>query len=72
LLISNNVNTSASNAYDPVTGQCVGILRDDRGEVLHIDQLWGVAFGDGAGSNGNTDQLCCTAGPDNNFADCSA
>ena len=68
LLISNNVNTSASNAYDPVTGQFVGILRDVRREVIHIDQLWGVAFGDGAGSNGNTDRLCCTAGPDNNFA----
>jgi uncharacterized protein (TIGR03118 family) len=68
LLISNNLNTGASNAYDPVTGPFVGILRDDRAEVISIDQLRGVAFGDGAGSHGNTDQLCFTAGPDNNFA----
>ena len=68
LLISNNDNTGAINAYNPVTGQFVGILRDDSGAVVHIDQLWGIAFGDGAGSNGNTNQLYFTAGPDNNFA----
>jgi uncharacterized protein (TIGR03118 family) len=68
LLISNNDNTGAINAYNPVTGQFVGILRDDSGAVIHIDQLWGIAFGDGAGSNGNTNQLYFTAGPDNNFA----
>jgi uncharacterized protein (TIGR03118 family) len=69
LLISNNVSfTGAINAYNPVTGQFVGILRDDNGAVIHIDQLWGIAFGDGAGSNGNTNQLYFTAGPDNNFA----
>jgi uncharacterized protein (TIGR03118 family) len=68
LLISNNDNTGAINAYNPVTGQFVGILRDDSGAVIHIDQLWGIAFGDGAGSNGNTNQLYFTAGPDNNLA----
>jgi uncharacterized protein (TIGR03118 family) len=69
LLISNNVNfTGAINAYNPITGQFVGILRDDSGAVIHIDQLWGIAFGDGAGANGNTNQLYFTAGPDNNLA----
>ena len=68
LLISNNDNTGAINAYNPVTGQFVGILRDDSGAVIHIDQLWGIAFGDGAGSNGNTNQLYFTSGPDNNLA----
>jgi uncharacterized protein (TIGR03118 family) len=68
LLISNNDNTGAINAYNSVTGQFVGILRDDSGAVIHIDQLWGIAFGDGAGSNGNTNQLYFTAGPDNNLA----
>jgi uncharacterized protein (TIGR03118 family) len=68
LLISNNDNTGAINAYNSVTGQFVGILRDDSGAVIHIDQLWGIAFGDGAGSNGNTNQLYFTSGPDNNLA----
>jgi uncharacterized protein (TIGR03118 family) len=68
LLISNNVNTGAINAYNPITGQFVGIVRDSNGDVIHIDQLWGIAFGDGAGSNGNTNQLYFTAGPDNNSA----
>jgi uncharacterized protein (TIGR03118 family) len=67
LLISNNVNAGAINAYNSVTGQFVGIVRDASGDVIHIDQLWGIAFGDGTGSNGNTNQLYFTAGPDNNF-----
>jgi hypothetical protein len=43
-------------------------VRDGNQEVIQIDQLWGIAFGDGAGSNGNTNQLYFTARPDNNFA----
>jgi hypothetical protein len=43
-------------------------LRDDNGDVIHIDQLWAIQFGDGLGSNGATNQLFFTAGPDNNFA----
>jgi hypothetical protein len=38
-------------------------------EVIHIDQLWGIGFGDGTanGKNGATNQLFFTAGPDNNL-----
>lgn len=50
-----------------MTGQFVGIVRASRGEVIHADQLWGIAFGDGAGSNGNSHPLYFTAGLDNNF-----
>jgi uncharacterized protein (TIGR03118 family) len=67
-LISNNIDTGAINAYNAASGQFVGIVRDFRGEVIHIDQLWRIALGDGAGSNGNTNQLRFPAGPDNNFA----
>ncbi|HXN30164.1 MAG TPA: hypothetical protein VN902_23800 [Candidatus Acidoferrales bacterium] len=35
--------------------------------MIHADQLWGIAFGDGAGSNGNSHPLYFTAGLDNNF-----
>ena len=67
-MICNNVDSGAINPDNPVTGQFVGIVRDSSREVIHIDQLWGIAFGDGAGSNGNTNQLYFPAGPDNDFA----
>jgi hypothetical protein len=36
--------------------------------MIHIDQLWGIEFGDGLGINGRTNQLFFTAGPSNNLA----
>ncbi|MGA7922170.1 MAG: TIGR03118 family protein [Candidatus Acidiferrales bacterium] len=68
LLVSNNTNTGTINAFNAVTGQFVGTLKDVNGEVIHIDQLWGIKFGDGTGANGSTNELFFTAGPDNNFA----
>ena len=68
LLVSNNTNTGTINAFNAVTGQFVGTLRDDNGDVIRIDQLWAIQFGDGTGSNGPTNHLFFTAGPDNNFA----
>ena len=68
LLVSNNTNSGTINAFNAVTGQVVGTLRDVNGDVIHIDQLWAIQFGDGTGSNGGTDQLFFAAGPDNNFA----
>ena len=68
LLVSNNTNAGTIHAYNAVTGQFIETLKDDNGNIIHIDQLWGIQFGDGAGSNGATNQLFFTAGPDNNFA----
>ncbi|MGA8675406.1 MAG: TIGR03118 family protein [Candidatus Acidiferrales bacterium] len=68
LLVSNNTNTGTINAFNAITGQFVGTLKDVNGDVIRIDQLWGIKFGDGTGSNGATNQLFFTAGPDNNFA----
>ncbi|MGC2294567.1 MAG: TIGR03118 family protein [Candidatus Acidiferrales bacterium] len=68
LLVSNNTNSGTINAFNAVTGQFVGTLKDVNGDVIRIDQLWGIEFGDGTGSNGATNQLFFTAGPDNNFA----
>ncbi len=67
LLVSNNTNSGTINAFNAVTGQFVGTLKDVNGDVIRIDQLWGIEFGDGT-SNGATNQLFFTAGPDNNFA----
>jgi uncharacterized protein (TIGR03118 family) len=68
LLVTNNTNTGTINAFNAITGQFVGTLKDVNGDVIRIDQLWGIKFGDGTGSNGATNQLFFTAGPDNNFA----
>jgi uncharacterized protein (TIGR03118 family) len=67
LLVSNNTNSGTINSFNAITGQFVGTLKDTDGEVIHIDQLWGIEFGDGTGANGATNQLFFTAGPDNNL-----
>jgi uncharacterized protein (TIGR03118 family) len=68
LLVSNNTNQGTINAFNAVTGKFVGILKDTAGNVIHIDQLWSIDFGDGLGANGNSNQLFFTAGPNNNTA----
>jgi len=67
LLISNNTNAGTINAFNLVTGQYVGTIRDTNGKEIHIDQLWGIAFGGGTSNNGRTNQLFFTAGPHNNL-----
>jgi uncharacterized protein (TIGR03118 family) len=68
LLISNNTNTGTINAFNGVSGQLVGAVKDANGKVIEIDQLWGIGFGDGTGKNGGVKQLFFTAGPSNNLA----
>jgi len=69
LLISNNINVNGTiNAFDATTGQFVGRVKDKKGKTIFIDQLWGIAFGDGMGSNGRANELFFTAGPSNNLA----
>jgi uncharacterized protein (TIGR03118 family) len=68
LLISNNTNSGIINAFNVTTGKFVGTVKDTSGTVIHIDQLWAIGFGDGAGKNGANNQLFFTAGPGNNLA----
>jgi uncharacterized protein (TIGR03118 family) len=68
LLISNNTNTGVINGFDSVTGKFVGTVKDNSGQAIHIDQLWGIAFGGGSAANGGTNQLYFTAGPSGNLA----
>ena len=68
LLVSNNTNSGTINAFNAITGQFVGTIKDTTGKAIQIDQLWGIDFGDGLGNNGPKDRLFFTAGPDNNFA----
>jgi uncharacterized protein (TIGR03118 family) len=68
LLVSNNTNRGTINAFNAVSGQFIGTIKDTNGKAIVIDQLWGIGFGDGAGNNGGARQLFFTAGPSNNFA----
>ena len=68
LLVSNNTNSGTINAFNLVTGQYVGTIREPNGKNIVIDQLWGIEFGGGTANNGRTNQLFFTAGPHNNLA----
>jgi uncharacterized protein (TIGR03118 family) len=68
LLVSNNTNRGTINAFDGITGEFVGTIKDTSGKAIRIDQLWGIEFGGGTASNGRTNELFFTAGPSNNFA----
>jgi uncharacterized protein (TIGR03118 family) len=67
LLVSNNTNTGTINAFNALTGQFVGTVRDTAGAAIHIDQLWAIDFGGGSSNNGAKNELFFTAGPDNNL-----
>ena len=68
LLVSNNTNTGTINAFNSITGEFVGTVKDTNGKAILIDQLWGIEFGGGTANNGSTNQLFFTAGPANNLA----
>lgn len=67
LLVSNNTNTGTINGFDPTTGKFVGTVTSSNGKPITINQLWGIEFGGGTSSNGQTNQLFFTAGPANNL-----
>lgn len=69
ILISNNTNAGTINGFNAVTGKFVGTIKDaTTGKPIFIDQLWGIDFGDGLGSNGARNRMFFTAGPSNNLA----
>ncbi|HUJ96555.1 MAG TPA: TIGR03118 family protein [Terriglobales bacterium] len=68
LLVSNNTNHGTINAFDALTGEFVGTVKDANGKPIVINQLWGILFGGGKANDGGKNQLFFTAGPDNNLA----
>jgi uncharacterized protein (TIGR03118 family) len=66
-LLVANFGDGTIDAYDPHTGKFDGELRDASGQLVKIDHLWGLAFGNGVDKQ-PTDTLFFTAGP-NNYAD---
>jgi uncharacterized protein (TIGR03118 family) len=61
-LLVGNFGDGTIDAYNPTTGAFVEKLHDANGNVISIDGLWGLSFGNGAGS-GSTSTLYFTAGP---------
>ncbi|HTV15186.1 MAG TPA: TIGR03118 family protein [Acidobacteriaceae bacterium] len=62
LLVSNNSVEGTINAFDPISGQFVGTLRDEQGKKIILNNLWGIAFGGGSAANGETNELFVTVG----------
>ncbi len=63
LLVTNNTPTGSIHAFDLTTGKALGTLKTTTGKVITIPGLWGIEFGGGTVSNGKTNQLFFTAGP---------
>ncbi len=61
-LLVGNFGDGVVNAYDARTGEPLGKLRRKDGQVIHIDGLWGLAFGNGVDAQ-PVDTLFYAAGP---------
>jgi len=63
LLVGNNTNSGTINGFNLTSGALVGTIKTSAGIPIKINQLWGIEFGGGSSSNGQTNQLFYTAGP---------
>ncbi len=61
-LLVGNFGDGTINAFDPRSGRFLGTLRDEHLHRLHIDGLWGIAFGNGVSSQ-KSSSLFYAAGP---------
>lgn len=66
-LLVGNFGDGLINAFDPTTGMFLDSLRDASGNLIQIDGLWGLAFGNGSGAGplGTLYFTAGIAGPDN-------
>ena len=60
-LLVGNFGDGTIHAYSAFTGQFEGTLKDQNGNQIQTDGLWGLAFGNG-GMAGKTNELFFTAG----------
>jgi len=63
-----NLGDGTINAFNAKTGKFMTQLKGTNKKVISINGLWGLAFGQGGGQNGKSNQLFFTAGP-NQYAD---
>ncbi len=61
-IVLGNFGDGTLVSFDLTTGEQTGYLRNELGEAVHIDGLWGLAFGNGE-SFGQSNFLYFTAGP---------
>lgn len=61
-LLVSNFGDGSIVAFDPNTNQAVDFLRDQAGEIISIEGIWGIIFGNGA-SLGEANHLYFAAGP---------
>ena len=61
-LLVGNVNNGRINGFNLTTGKLVGTVKDKTNKVISISGLWGLLFGGGTATNGNTNQLFFSAG----------
>jgi uncharacterized protein (TIGR03118 family) len=61
-LLASNFGDGTIAAYNAQTGESLGYLKDRNGEVISIDGIWGLTFGNGV-SLGDSNALYFTAGP---------
>jgi uncharacterized protein (TIGR03118 family) len=62
-LLAANFGDGTIAAYNLQTGAELGYLKDENGNVISIDGIWGLTFGNGV-SLGDANSLYFTAGPD--------
>lgn len=62
-LLVGNFGDGLIHAFDPVTGDLLGALKDEHGNPLVVEGLWGLQFGNG-GAGGKTNSLYFAAGID--------
>jgi uncharacterized protein (TIGR03118 family) len=61
-LLVGNFGDGTIDAFDPAKGAFLGQLRATNGQVLKIDSLWGLSFGNGSSGQPNN-SLFFTSGP---------
>lgn len=61
-LLIGNFGDGRINAFEPVSHMLLGSLRNASGQPIHIDGLWGLAFGNGYAGQ-SVDTLYFTSGP---------
>ena len=61
-LLVGNFGDGTINAFDPRSGRFLGTLRDTHLHRIHIDGLWGIAFGNGVSAQ-KSNSLFYAAGP---------
>ena len=61
-ILVGNFGDGTINAFDPRNGRFLGTLRDHSQRRIHVDGLWGMAFGNGVSAQ-KTNALFYAAGP---------